>query len=457
MSKARLILATLAVGLVASFGACGGGDSSSSGRASRSGARMAGMFQRGAIPVKADTVKVGPISAYILTNTTLEAQRQVDIVARVNGIVKSIRAEEGDEVRRNQVLARLDETELRLNLQRAKAQLENNRRLFERAKEMFAKNLISKEEYDNAQFQYETSKSQYESARVQLEYATIRAPVDGIITARNVEVGDYVTVNRVVYSMADYDTLFARIHIPEKDIVKIHPGQEAKIRVEAFPGRAFRGRVKIISPVVDPTSGTVKVTVEIVRGRSPLLPGMFASVYIVTETHPNAVIIPKKALILESETDRVFVYDNGVARLRDIKVGLSEGDKLEVLEGLKPGELVITVGQEGLRDGAAVRLLGETETEVASKPQGKEEAKQAAPFAAERAPGAGVRGRRGFRFTPEQFARFEQRMLQIPEVKKAFEERAKADPDFRNNMQKKLAFFREMRRKMGMGGRRPGS
>lgn len=418
-----------------------------------------GMFESGAIPVKVDTVKIEPISTYILTNTTLEAQRRVEVIARVSGIARKILAEEGDVVRRNQTLVKLDDAELRLIYEQAKASLENARRAFERTKEMFEKNLISKEAYDDAEFKYETAKSQYKTAKLQLEYATIRAPVNGIITSRMVEIGDYVTINRAVYAMADYDTLLARIHVPEREIAKIRPGQVARIRLEAFPEREFTGRVMMISPVVDPASGTIKVTVKIVRKKTPLLPGMFCSVYIVTETHDQAMIIPKKALLLESETDRVFVYDNGVARLRDIKTGFSDGDRLEVLEGLQPGELVITVGQEGLRDGSKVRVIGSEARVAAVRPpasgeQKPAEAQNKSPQAGAAKQGQNMRGRGEHEITPEQLARIEKRMLRIPFVRQEYEKRVQADPEFKNNLEKKAAFFREMRQRlMEMRGR----
>ena len=157
--------------------------------------------------------------------------------------------------------------------------------------------------------------------------------------------------------MVDYDLLLARIYIPEKEIGKIKPGQKAKIEVEAFPNKSFAGIVKMINPVIDPTSGTVKVTIEIQKADTGLLPGMFASVYVLTDLHENAITIPKKALILESEIDRIYIFDNGEARLRDVSVGFSDGGRIEILAGVKSGETVITVGQEGLRDGAKVRIL----------------------------------------------------------------------------------------------------
>ena len=406
--------------------------------------RSGGMIRMGAIPVKVVQVKREPISVFLLSSANLEALRQVDVVARGSGIVRRIFVEEGDAVRKNQVLAKLDDTELQLQFQQAKARADNNQRLFQRAKDMFGKNLISKEQYDDAKYQYETARAQLEAAKLQLSYATIRAPISGVVTQRLIEVGNNVGVNQKVFTMVDYDTLYARIFVPEKDIPKVRVGQKAKVTVEAYPGRVFWGRVKMINPIVDPESGTIKVTVALLKRGTPLLPGMFATVRIITETHPNALVIPKRALLLESESDRVFVVEDSVARQRDIKLGFSDGDRVEVLDGLREGEWVVVVGQEGLQNGAHVRKVTETTT-VAPMPQAPPVKQGERPQANK---GTSARNSRGFPgVSPEIMKRIEKRFLKDPDVRREFEKRVKSDPDFKNNPAKKMKFFREMREK----------
>lgn len=439
--------------------------------------RMRGSFggaQTGSLPVKVDTVKSETISTFILTNTTLEAQRTVDVIARVSGIVKDYYFEEGSVVKKGDLLVKLDDRELKLSMQQAKSRADNMERLFERSKELYEKNIVSKETYDDAQFQYETAESQYQSAKLQWEYTSIVAPINGVITTRSLELGDYITTNRVVCSIADYDLLLARIFIPEREISNIHANQFAKITVEALSDKEFSGKVQMINPVVDPSSGTVKVTVEIARKSSGLLPGMFASVFLLTDTHNNATTIPKKSLVLESETDRVFVFDNGTAVMRDVKVGFTEGEKLEILSGVQPGEMVISVGHEGLRDGSSVRLVGSTSSTQIAMTDNQSEQRQTNPAGgSERMDqrsgsensqqpggdrqqgmrGGGRGGRGGFQPTPEMLERFKQRLLANPEVKEAYEKKMKDDPDFANDTEKQFAFFREIAQKYRQGRR----
>ena len=335
-----------------------GGRAGRGGRGGRGGAAAA--------PVKVETVQRGDISAYILKNTTLEAERWVDVRARRAGQVIALLKEEGDPVRAGTILARLDADAAQISVsQREVAHLEAKQR-YEREDALFQRNLGSKQSYENAKTQFESSKAQLEQAKLDLSYTAIRSPIEGIMTLRNIEVGNMVTNNQVVASVAKFDPLLARIQVTEKDFGKITVGQTARITVEAAPDREFTGTVKMISPVVDPESGTVKVTVEVPRTDASLLrPGMFASVYIITETRSNTLVIPKKALVLEGEGNQVFTFETdpesgrGQAQRKRIEIGFTDSDRLEILSGLSQGEQVITVGQEGLRPGSPVRLVGE--------------------------------------------------------------------------------------------------
>ncbi|RMD88254.1 MAG: efflux RND transporter periplasmic adaptor subunit, partial [Calditrichaeota bacterium] len=220
------------------------------------------------------------------------------------------------------------------------------------------------------------------------------------------------------------------------------------LTIESQPEAEFIGTVKMISPVVDPTTGTAKVTIDIENHGGKLKPGMFASVYINTDTHRNTLLIPKKALLLESETDQVFVYDNGVARKANLKLGFISGDWVEVLSGLKEGDLVVTIGQEGLREGLPLKIpeqtagLTSTSTDSVTRSIAKS---QATANNTKKQP----QGKIAFgQPNPERLKRMEERLLSIPEIRKEYEKRLKKDPELKDNPEKKMAFFREMFRKM---------
>ncbi len=468
LRQSSLLLGSVALlALAACDSEDGGGGAQSRGRGGGRG-RFGGGRSAAAVPVKVEAVARQDISEYILANTTLEAFQWVDVRSRTSGQVVAILKEEGDRVRAGSVLARLDAEAARLQVTQMEVAYQDARRAFERDEKMYQRKLVSDERYENSKTQVARTFAQLEQAKLNLSYTTIESPIQGVVTIRNIEVGNMVTNNQVICSVADFDPLLARIRVPEKNIGKIAVGQGARITVESAPDKTFRGRVKMISPVVDPESGTIKVTIEIPEQETGILrPGMFASVYIITETHKSALVIPKKAQVLEGEGNQVFVYEKdeetgmGRASRKKIKIGFTDNERLEVLSGLSEGEHVITVGQEGLRPGTGVRLVGEAVVASASgegAPGGKPGGE-----VARRGGGGGGRGgggRGGFggggEMTPERLNQMQERLFErFPDLKTEFEKRVKKDPELATNGEKWMAFMGEMREKgiLSFGGR----
>lgn len=429
-------------------------------------AMRGGMTSEAAIPVQVAEVRRGDISIFLQHTTTIEAAKTVDVVAKVTGQVVQLPAEEGRNVRRGALLAQLDEAELKIDLIQAEAKLKTDESAYERAKSMLEKNLIAKENYDVVRLQYENSKAAYEAAKLRIEYTSIRSPIDGVVTLRHIELGQRINTNQVLFTIADFEPLRARIFVPEKDMRRLFEGQVARIQADALPNTSFKGVVKIISPVVDPTSGTVRVTIDIPDANGGLRPGMFATVYITTETHTNTLLIPKRAILLESDTDQVFRFVDGRARKAMVQIGFSSGDTVEILSGLNEGDLVVTVGQDGLREGLPIRVPGRdiqvteaapaqtqegpangaSEGQQERRPRGGEgnaAAQRQAPPAAAATP-AGAAAVESKKVDEAMVKRIEERLLQNPRTKGTFDERVAQDPDFANNPAKKLAFFEEM-------------
>jgi RND family efflux transporter MFP subunit len=145
--------------------------------------------------------------------------------------------------------------------------------------------------------------------------------------------------------------------VPERDIHKLAPGQSAAMALDAWPARAFKGAILRINPVVDPQTGTVKVTVAMVQGQKELKPGMFGRVEIRYDRREQALLVPKDAVLTEDAAQSVFVIADSKARRRPIRTGYDDGDHYEVLEGLKAGDQVVTTGQANLKDDAKVEVV----------------------------------------------------------------------------------------------------
>lgn len=482
---------------VAGVLACGGGEEESEDAAqNQRGGRpgMGAMARTGAsIPVEVKTVGRGNIAATLLTYTSLEAERHVDVVSRTQGLVKSILVEEGDRVTEGQPLAQLDTDALELTLREREVNMNSLESNYKRSQELVEQELLSSQEFEQTKFQYEAAATQYESAKLQLEYATIRSPFSGIITERLVEVGNLVNANDVVFRTADLDPLLARIHVPEKDIGQVRPGQSVRINVEGSD-QTHTGRVSLISPIVDPESGTVKVTVEIRDRMGTLRPGMFTTVNLVIAIQENVLQVEKKALVAEAEGSYAFLFQDGTAEKRLLEIGIAEGDYVEVLSGLSDGDSIITVGQEGLRNGAPVRIAGQIPPAAEGMDGGpagmgggpgamggrggsggEGGGRQAALEGTGRsgrsggtggAGGAGGAGEGaggqpggmgGGRMMNMDLAQMKERMFQNPDIKAAYDKQVEEDPSFAEDEERQRTFLIQQMRQMRAqrGGGRP--
>ncbi len=361
------VILLLALGLAAG---CGGGDGppadgEPSQQHRQGGERRWGGASGGppgaeetpAVPVEAVPVTRRAISSYIETNGTLEAENEVEIVARVSAPVVELKVEEGDVVARGQLMARLDESELEAQARMSEAAFNEARLAFERAERLRLEQLISPEAYEQALSRHDTARAQHTADRLQLGYAEVRAPFAGVVVARYVDPAQQVAPGTALFRLSDFEPLLCPIQVPERDLGKVRLGQPAYLTLETWPGERFAAEVLRIRPVVDAATGTVRVTLQ-VRREPRLTPGMFARVYLETATRDGALVMPKAALSLEGLGDTVYVVENGVARRREVELGFSEGADVEVVTGLAEGELVVVVGQDGLSDGTPARVLG---------------------------------------------------------------------------------------------------
>ena len=339
-----------------------------------------------AVSVKAVYVVRKPISRYLIANTSLEPIREITVYAKVNALVEDLLVEEGDLVKNDQLLAKLDDKEIRneynqariavsqsrLTLEQAEIRSRLSRANYKRSEDLVTQKLISPQEHDQAALTNETDSlavtlsfqerdaavSRMEAAQLQLDYTAIRSSINGVVTERLIDIGDRVNLNEALFVVQDFHKLWARIFIPEKEISQVRIGQQAKLKMQAYPEKFFRGSIKMISPIVDSDSGTIKVTLEVETRQNRLRPGMFGTVYITTETHPLAIVVPVQSIVRERDENRVFVVgkDNRVKK-RKVEIGFREDNEVEISSGLSEGETVVTVGQEGLNDGYLVSIL----------------------------------------------------------------------------------------------------
>lgn len=310
-----------------------------------------------AVPVATAKVEKGPIAALYKGTATVEAASEAVVVARLAGVVDAIHVEEGQLVAPGTALARLDDERLRLELARAEARHQQLMNEHERSISLLDKQLISREAFERTRFNLAAAKADLDLAQLNLHESVIRAPIAGVISAREVKTGNLVPVHAPLFRISDLSRLEAALHVPERDIHKLRPGQQAAMQVDAWPQEQFQGEVLRINPVVDAGSGTVKVTIALPNAENRLLPGMFGRVAVTFDRREDTLLIPKDAVQIEDAQAWVYVVDKDRALRRSIELGYSNDRHYEVLSGLSTGDELVTIGRASLKDGVLISVV----------------------------------------------------------------------------------------------------
>ncbi len=317
------------------------------------------------IPVEVTTVKQGTISDYILLSANLETERMADVFSRVQGLVEKIHVDEGDIVKKGQMLMELEADEYKLAEEKAKLNYQKQRSEFKRFEAMYEQNLLSIEEFEQAKFTMQSLEVDWKQAQLNLSYTRITSPISGIIGDRSRKPGDRVQPTDKLFTVINTREMIAVIYAPEKELGNVRKNQIAYITSDHIAGKQYEGWVKRVSPVVDPQSGTFKITVGVKNRDNKLRAGMFVNTHIITSTHENAILIPKRAIVYENERMNIFVVRDSIAKKIILKVGFQDHEKVESLEGIEAGDQIIVVGQAGLKDGTKVRIVNVKENDLA--------------------------------------------------------------------------------------------
>ena len=319
-----------------------------------------------AIPVETAAASRADIYAMYSGTAPIEADAEAGVIAKVAGEIREILVEEGDDVTTGQLLARLDGDRLRLELMQSEANLRKAQRDYQRNVDLKDKSLVSAGDFEKIKYEMDALEATYNLAKLELSYTEIRAPIDGVIAERFVKVGNTLDVNAVTFQVTSLEPLIAYLHVPEREYRRIARDQTAVIEVDALQGSEFQATVARISPVVDPDTGTFKITVEVSDPTRRLKPGMFGRINIVYDMHPQALQVPRSAIIDEAGETSVFIVEDGKAVRRLIKTGYANNGHIEILDGLTGSEKLVVVGQAGLRDGSKVSIINAVEAEESS-------------------------------------------------------------------------------------------
>ncbi len=319
------------------------------------------------IPVEVMPVMRGDISKYLLLSSNLETEVMADVYSRIQGIVDSIFKEEGQYVKKGDVMLTLEAKEYELSEQKARVEYEQQLRNFQRLEKMHQKNLLSDEEYEKAKYQLKAVEIAWNEAKLKLDFTKVRSPISGRVGQRLAKIGERIQPTDKLFSVVDNSQVIAVVYVPEKNMNEVKIGQKAYVTSDYFKDEKFDGWIKRISPVVDPSSGTFKVTVGVRNRSAKLRPGMFVNVHIVLDTHKNVILVPKNAVVYENENMFAYVVRDSVAHKIRLHTDYEDNEKVEVLEGIEEGEPIIVVGQAGMKDQTPVRIVNVRENTLANQ------------------------------------------------------------------------------------------
>jgi membrane fusion protein (multidrug efflux system) len=309
------------------------------------------------VPVETRAPVRGDIFATYSGTAPIEAFAEADVIAKVDGEVRELHVEEGDMVAKNQILATLDGDRLRLELSESQARLRKLQRDYQRNVELQEKDLISEGDFEKIQYDLEALEASFNLASLELDYTQIRAPIAGVISERYLKLGNTIKTGDQVFRVTSFDPLVAYMFIPEREFRQIAAGQPVQIEIDALTGPPVVATVTRVSPIVDPETGTFKITIELRGTDHGIKPGMFARMNIVYDKHENALQVPRSAIIDSVSGTSVFVVENDIGIRKTVETGFSSNGMVEITSGLTDGEKVITVGHVGLKNEASVVVI----------------------------------------------------------------------------------------------------
>jgi len=345
----------------------------------------------GRAPMTVDAAPVSrhEIAEFITVVGNLIGEATVDVVPRVGGRIAAITVKLGDRVAKGQAVAKMEDNDIKEQVNQAQSNLEVNKAnviaresdlkaaemTLNRQKSLYANGgLTSKANLDDADAKYnaavaavnvakaqqQQTQGRVDELRVTLGNTNIVSPVDGFVSKRNLDQGAFAGTNTPLISVVDISTVRLVANLIEKDFRRVQQGAQAVVEVDAFPGEKFTGEVSRVAPVFDAATRTAVMEIEVPNPGYRLKPGMYARVSLTADRRDNALTVPRNAIVDIEGKHGVYVVDGQTVRFKEVRTGLQDPERVEVLNGLDEGQKVVTVGALALRDGDKITLTGQT-------------------------------------------------------------------------------------------------
>ncbi len=319
--------------------------------------------QGGTAAAAATPVEVAPVETIRLQQSitavgSLRSEESVTLRPEVAGRISAINFQEGQRVAKGATLIRLDSAVNQAELQQARANHTLGKSKFDRAVDLAKSNFISGQARDEAENNYKVAEAALALVEARLAKMEIKAPFAGIIGLRSVSVGDYVKEGADLVNLEAIDALKVDLRVPEVYLRQVRSGQPVEITLDAYPNKSFDGSVLAVNPLVDAAGRSVVIRAQVKNQDASLRPGMFARVRLITKDVAEALVVPEQALVPQANEQFLFkLVDNRAVRVK-VEVGQRRDGKAEIVNGVAVGDVVVTAGQQRLRDGAIVTVQG---------------------------------------------------------------------------------------------------
>ena len=308
------------------------------------------------VTVRLLKIEPGTITDTYTDSGILEGIQEAVVTPSVPGKLLEFTVNEGDRVKKGDIMAYLEASDYDLEFGRAQILAKGRRKAFERAKDLYSRNALSQAEYDAAEIEYKLAMSQLAQAKLNLDRTAIKSPLDGTVTLKSRVVGDRVTPGTPIFRVVDTDRMKLTVSLSEKEVVNLNQQDDVSVEVDAFPGERFAGRIKSVR--ISPVAGTASFPVEMeLEADGKLKPGMVARVTLRGRIYEGLLLIPTEAILERTGFEYVFVYEGGFAYLREVQSGRRFGDLTEIVKGLKPGDYIVSVYSSALTDGAPLNVI----------------------------------------------------------------------------------------------------
>jgi membrane fusion protein (multidrug efflux system) len=310
----------------------------------------------GAVPVLVSQVVRTKFDNTFTANGNFEAINQIELASDVAGRITQLFVKEGSYVKAGQVIARVDNEIFRADLQAEKARVDQARQDLERYQKALETGGVTQKQVDDMKLQFETTHSKYIQAEKKLNDAQIKAPVNGMINQRYVELGTYLALGAKVVEIVDISRLKLTVSVTESQVVQLNIGDKVTVTSTVFPETKYAGTVTFIAAKGDATLNyPVEIEIANVKGKE-LKAGMYGSATFNLPEQSPLMLIPRAAFTGGVNSNQVFVLENGQSHLRKVIAARTFGTLVEVREGLTEGETVITSGQINLTEGTIVSV-----------------------------------------------------------------------------------------------------